>query len=68
MEYVKGDRPLGHRNIVRVYRDATRKAKTHLELYLARDVKDNKNGFSKCIISKRKTMGLLLNRVSTLVT
>ncbi|GAB0190273.1 hypothetical protein GRJ2_001492600 [Grus japonensis] len=34
-----------YRNIVRVRRDATRKAKAHLELNLARDVKDNKKGF-----------------------
>lgn len=35
------------RNIVRVWRDAMRKAKTHLELSLAQDIKDNKKGFSK---------------------
>jgi len=38
-------------NIVRVCRDATRKAKVHLELNLARDVKDNKKGFFKYISS-----------------
>jgi len=31
-----------YRNIVRACRGATRKAKAHLELNLARDVKDNK--------------------------
>ncbi|GAB0205688.1 mitochondrial enolase superfamily member 1 [Grus japonensis] len=60
-----------YRNVVRVCRDATRKAKAHLELKLARDVKDNKKGFFKYISSKRKTMenvGLLLNEVGALVT
>ncbi|GAB0202578.1 mitochondrial enolase superfamily member 1 [Grus japonensis] len=59
-----------YRNVVRVCRDATRKAKTHLELNLARDVKDNKKGFFKYISSKRKTkenVGLLLNEVGALV-
>ncbi|GAB0202805.1 mitochondrial enolase superfamily member 1 [Grus japonensis] len=59
-----------YRNVVRVRRDATRKAKAHLELNLARDVKDNKKGFFKYINSKRKTrenVGLLLNEVGTLV-
>jgi len=40
-------------------------------LKLARDVKDNKKGFFKCISSKRKTrdnVGLLLNKVGILVT
>ncbi|GAB0207699.1 mitochondrial enolase superfamily member 1 [Grus japonensis] len=52
-------------------RDATRKAKAHLELNLARDVKDNKKGFFKYISSKRKTrenVGPLLNEVGALVT
>ncbi|GAB0190397.1 mitochondrial enolase superfamily member 1 [Grus japonensis] len=59
-----------YRNIVRVYRDATRKAKAHLELNLARDVKDNK-GFFKYLSSRRKTrenVSLLLNEVGALVT
>lgn len=30
-------------------------AKAHLELSLARDIKDNKRGFYKCMNSKRKT-------------
>jgi len=48
-----------------------RKAKAHLELNLARDVKNNKKGFFNCISSKRKTtenVGLLLNEVGVLVT
>jgi len=35
-----------YRNVVRVCRDATRKAKAQLELKMARDVKNNKKGFS----------------------
>jgi len=31
-----------YRNVVRACKDATRKAKVHLELNLAKDVKDNK--------------------------
>jgi len=60
-----------YRNVVRACRDATRKAKVHLELNLARDVKDNKKGFFKYIGSKRKTrdnVGPLLNEVGVLVT
>jgi len=48
-----------------------RKTKVHLELNLARDVKDNKNGFFNYISSKRKTRenaGPLLNKVGVLVT
>ncbi|PKU36582.1 rna-directed dna polymerase from mobile element jockey-like [Limosa lapponica baueri] len=44
-----------YRNIVRTCRDATRKVRSHLELNLARDAKDNKKGFFKYISSKRKT-------------
>ena len=67
------DRPLGRNigNVVRTCRDVTRKAKVHLELNLARDVKDNKKGFFKYISRKRKTrenVGLLLNEVGALVT
>ncbi|NXU46088.1 RTBS polymerase, partial [Drymodes brunneopygia] len=43
-----------YRNIIRVCRDAMRKAKAHLELSLVRDIKDNKKGFYKTISSKRK--------------
>ena len=41
-----------YRNVVRACRDATRKAKVHLELNLKREVKDNKKGFFKYISSK----------------
>jgi len=57
--------------VVRACRDATRKARSHLELNLARDVKDNKKRFFKYISSKRKTrenVELLLNEVGVLVT
>jgi len=60
-----------YRNVVRACREAMRKAKVHLELNLARDVKDNKKGFFKYINSKRKTkenVGPLLNEVGALVT
>ena len=48
----------------------TRKTKAHLELNLARDVR-NKKGFFKYISSKQKTrdnVGPLLNEVGVLVT
>jgi len=57
--------------VVRACRDATRKAKVHLELNLPRDVKDNSKGFFKYISSKRKTrenVGPLLNEVGVLLT
>jgi len=60
-----------YRNVVRACRDATRKAKVHLELNLARDVKNNKRGFFNYISSKRKArdnVGPLLNEVGGLVT
>ena len=47
-----------------------RKAKAHLELNLAREVKNNKKGFFNYISSKRKTrdnVGLLLNEAGVLV-
>ena len=59
-----------YRNVVRACRDATRKAKVHLELNLARDVEDNKKGFFKYTSSKRKTkenVGPLLNEAGALV-
>ena len=58
-------------NVVRERRDATRKAKVHLELDLARDVKDNKKGFFNYIGSKWKTrdnVWSLLNEMGVLVT
>jgi len=57
--------------VVRACRDATRKAKVHLELKLARDVNNNKKSFFNYISSKQKTrenVGLLLNEVGVLVT
>ncbi|GAB0202599.1 mitochondrial enolase superfamily member 1 [Grus japonensis] len=60
-----------YRDVVRVCKVATRKGKAHMELKLARDVKDNKKGFFKYISSKRKTrenVGPLLNEVGALVT
>jgi len=48
-----------------------RKAKVHLELNLARDVRNNKKSFFRYISSKRKTrenVGLLPNEVGVLVT
>jgi len=57
-------------NVVRACMEATRKAKAHLELNLARDVKDNKKGFFKYISSKWKTrenVERLLNEVGVLV-
>ncbi|PKU29730.1 rna-directed dna polymerase from mobile element jockey-like [Limosa lapponica baueri] len=59
-----------YRNVVRVHRDAMSKAKAHLDLNLARDVKDNK-GFFKYINSKskaRENVGPLLTEVGALVT
>ena len=53
-----------YRNVVRACRDVTRKAKAHLELYLAKEIKDNRKGFLKYVSSKRKTrenVGPLLN-------
>jgi len=60
-----------YRNIVRACREATRKAKAHPELNLARNVKDNKKGFLKYISSKQKSrenVGPLLNEVGSMVT
>jgi len=59
-----------YRNVVRACRDATRKAKVHLELNLARDVKNNKKGFFNYTSSKEKARDnakLLLNEVGVLV-
>jgi len=60
-----------YRNAVRACRDATRKAKAHLELDLARNVKNNKKGFFNYIRSKKKArdnVGSLLNEAGALVT
>jgi len=59
-----------YRNVVRACRDATRKAKAHLELKLSRDVKNNKKGFFNYISSKRKVrdnVGPLQNEADVLV-
>jgi len=59
-----------YRKVVSTCRDATWKAVAHLELDLAREVKDKRKGF-KYISSKRKTrenVGLLLNKMGGLVT
>jgi len=60
-----------YRNVIRACRDAMRKAKIHLELNLARDVRNNKKGFFNYSRSKWKTrdnVGPLLNEVGVLVT
>lgn len=46
------------------------KARTHLQLYLERDVKGNKRGFSKSIGDKKAkgNVGLLLSGAGVLVT
>ena len=57
-------------NVVRTYMEATRKAESHPELYLARNVKDNKKGCFRYISSRWKTgenVGPLLNEVGVLV-
>jgi len=59
-----------YRNVARACRDATRKAMVHMELNLAREVKDNKKSFLKYISSKQMTrdnVRLLLNEVGVLV-
>lgn len=59
------------RDTVQVCRDGVRKAKAHLELKLARDVKGNIKGFSRYVSSKMKTrenVGLLLNGAGNLMT
>jgi len=58
-------------NVVKACRDVMRKTKVHLELNLARDVKDNKKSFFSYISSKwkpRDDVGPLLNKVGVLVT
>lgn len=70
MDSGKRDRPLG-KNIGIISEHAGLHAKVHLELNLARDVKDNKEHFLKYIRSKRKTWeneGPLLNEMGAVVT
>ncbi|TRZ07143.1 hypothetical protein HGM15179_019964 [Zosterops borbonicus] len=62
-----------YRDVVRVCRSAKGKVKAqaHLELNLAKDVKDSKKGFFKYISNKRNTrelVDLLLNGKGTLAT
>lgn len=59
-----------YKNVVRDCRDATRKAKAHLELNLAKEIKDNKKGFFKYVNSKRKArenVGPILSEGGALV-
>jgi len=59
-----------HRNVVKTCRDATRKTKDHVEINLAKKVKDSKKSLFKYISSKRKArknVGLLLNEVGVMV-
>lgn len=59
-----------YRNAIRLWRDATRRAKAHVELNLARGVKDKK-GFITHVSNKRKpreNTGPLLNEASAVVT
>lgn len=41
--------------MVRTCRDVTRRARIHLELNLARNIKESREGLFKCISEKRKT-------------
>ncbi|CAM4497687.1 unnamed protein product [Lepidochelys kempii] len=60
-----------YKNIARACRSEIRKAKSHLELQLARDVKSNKKGFFRYVSNKKKikeSLGPLLNEGGNLVT
>ncbi|CAM4715659.1 unnamed protein product, partial [Lepidochelys kempii] len=60
----------GNQEIARAWSEI-RKAKSHLELQLARDVKSNKKGFFRYVSNKKKvkeSVGPLLNEGSNLVT
>ena len=60
-----------YKNVVRDCRDATRKVKAHLELNLAKEIKNNKKGFIKYVNSKRKArenVGPILSEGGALVT
>ncbi|CAM5115729.1 unnamed protein product [Eretmochelys imbricata] len=60
-----------YKNIARGCRNEIRKAKSHLELQLARDVKSNKKGFFRYVSVKKKvkeSVGPLLNEGGKLVT
>lgn len=59
-----------YRNVVRVCRDGTKKAKMHLEWKLARDVKGNQKDLFNFIGKKgntRENVSPLLNEVGVLV-
>ena len=60
-----------YRSAVRACKDVTRKAKAHLEMKLAKEIKDNKNSFFKYVNSQREArdnVGPLLNEGGVLVT
>ncbi|CAM4713200.1 unnamed protein product [Lepidochelys kempii] len=60
-----------YKNIAQACRSEIRKAKSHLELKLARDVKSNKKGFFRYVNNKKKvkeSVGPLLNEGGNLVT
>ncbi|CAM4356191.1 unnamed protein product [Caretta caretta] len=60
-----------YKNIALACRSEIMKAKSHLELQLARDVKSNKKGFFRYVSSKKKvkeSVGPLLNEGGNLVT
>ncbi|CAM4648647.1 unnamed protein product [Lepidochelys kempii] len=60
-----------YKNIARACRNYIRRAKSHLELQLARDVKSNKKGFFRYVGNKKKakeSVGPLLNEGGNLVT
>ena len=58
-----------YRDTVQLCRDGVRKAKAHLELNLARDVKGNKKGFYISIKRKtRENVGPLLNGAGPTLT
>ncbi|CAM5085571.1 unnamed protein product [Natator depressus] len=60
-----------YKNIAQACRNEIRKAKSHLELQLARDVKSNKKGFFRYVSKKKKvkeSVGPLLNEGGNLVT
>ncbi|XP_065411777.1 uncharacterized protein LOC135973241 [Chrysemys picta bellii] len=60
-----------YKNIALACRSEIRKAKSHLELQLARDVKSNKKGFFRYVSNKKKvkeSVGPLLNEGGNLVT
>ncbi|CAM4580797.1 unnamed protein product [Caretta caretta] len=60
-----------YKNIAWACRSEIRKAKSHLELQLARDVKSNKKGFFRYVSNKKKvkeSVGPLLNEGGNLMT